>query len=589
MDDDKLKKKLPPQPPEEDVKSPRPIKRALSEVEAAHDGSADCCDEAQNRRRRIRCNTNTEAVTSRRDCVPCPIKLFATSQDLENRKKHVQDYAADHHHWSYSQCETLREVLGLERSLGSGCTTHAPTKRIDWIVISNYMIDFEFLLDQVPELISLPRVVIFYGCAETSPPAVWKHNKTVDLRPLNPADEPNSPSNPTSQRIPYGVHHSKFFLIGYNDDTMRVVVHTANLRYSDLYNKAQALYRQDFSLKTKQSAGPTPLVSSSPFESTLLDYLDTYKFLEPRVWRRGESAQFLRQVLKRFDFSTALVILIPSTPGYHRLDDNERRGHWKVRECTASLHPPALSASTQPPPPPPPPAPGSIICQFSSMGSLTEKYLREEFQVSFNSTTGRKPPLQKSDWLLKIVYPTVQEVRDSVEGYRGGASVPAPSRNVHKPFLRPFFCHWSTSYPAAVSSTRMSARSARNPMHKGNHVPHIKTYFQLHEDGKSMKYFILSSHNLSKAAWGEIQKSARHGGRRLFIRHWELGVFVTPDLLGCEKLVPWDEHRLAVPRELVVPLPFNMNPSPYGPTDQPWAVDEHHEIPDRFGRHSCLI
>ena len=40
---------------------------------------------------------------------------------------------------------------------------------------------------------------------------------------------------------------------------------------------------------------------------------------------------------------------------------------------------------------------------------------------------------------LKLVWPTVQEIRDSVEGWCGGNSVPGPSKNVNKPFLQPYW------------------------------------------------------------------------------------------------------------------------------------------------------
>ena len=517
--------------------------------------------------------------------------MFATTQDLNVREQNKGIRNDNTLHWSFSQCETLREVLGIDApdaqcAPSSAAEADTPTvggKTIDWLIISNYMIDFHYLLDEVPELVSIPRVVVFYGCAETEPPPIWKQNNAVDLRRLDPTEAPRTVVNPTSQRIPYGVHHSKFFLIGYNDETMRVVIHTANLRNSDLHLKAQALYRQDFPFKTLDSSSESSQSSSantSPFEETLLDYLDTYKFQEPRIWRPGESRQFLRQVIKRYDFSAAGVVLIPSTPGYHRLDEKESRGHLKVRETLnnqqatvsnkktrhASVRSEVsgqTSASDQ----------GPIICQFSSMGSLTEKYLREEFQTSFNASKSRT----SSNLVLKIVYPTVQEIRESVEGYRGGASVPGPARNVQKPFLRPLFHRWTTPPICSV-----------NPIHKGNNVPHIKTYYQLKPRGDemAMEYFIVTSHNLSKAAWGEIQNSARHGGRRLFVRHWELGVLMTPDLVGCARLVPWDEQ----PRtgDFAIPVPFRLDPTPYDPSDQPWAVDIPNKIKDRFGRYSCL-
>lgn len=43
---------------------------------------------------------------------------------------------------------------------------------------------------------------------------------------------------------------------------------------------------------------------------------------------------------------------------------------------------------------------------------------------------------------------------------------------------------------------------------------------------QQLAYFILASHNLSKAAWGQLQK----GGQQLFVMSFELGVLLLPSL-----------------------------------------------------------
>lgn len=116
---------------------------------------------------------------------------------------------------------------------------------IDFLFVANYIVNFEFLLDEVPELLSLPRACVVYGCKEGSEEA-WRQACTtldgscsVDFLCRNPSDPPRSGSNPLAQRIPYGVHHTKMFLVGYSSGMLRVVVHTANLRFSDVHHKAQ--------------------------------------------------------------------------------------------------------------------------------------------------------------------------------------------------------------------------------------------------------------------------------------------------------------------------------------------------------------
>jgi tyrosyl-DNA phosphodiesterase-1 len=61
-----------------------------------------------------------------------------------------------------------------------------------------------------------------------------------------------------------------------------------------------------------------------------------------------------------------------------------------------------------------------IICQFSSIGSLTDKYLHE-LQASMDTGLARDSKQSVSDapMRLQLVYPTIAEIRLSIEGYRG--------------------------------------------------------------------------------------------------------------------------------------------------------------------------
>lgn len=54
--------------------------------------------------------------------------------------------------------------------------------------------------------------------------------------------------------------------------------------------------------------------------------------------------------------------------------------------------------------------------------------------------------------------------------------------------------------------------------------------------GYELPWFLVTSHNLSKAAWGELQK----GGQQLFIRSYELGVLCLPSLEAAYRRHP---HR----------------------------------------------
>jgi tyrosyl-DNA phosphodiesterase-1 len=165
----------------------------------------------------------------------------------------------------------------------------------------------------------------------------------------------------------------------------------------------------------------------------------------------------------------------------------------------------------------------------------------------------------------------VREICTSVEGPQGGNSVPGRVKNLDgKPFLKPLLHKWAASTPVATD------RNEINPLWKSRNVPHIKTYYQLGADSTSMQWFVVSSHNLSMAAWGTvIHPQFCRPDPRLMIRSWELGVFVTPSLIqGCTRLVPWSASAGAYDEgDVTVPLPFKLVPDLYGANDLPWAVD----------------
>jgi tyrosyl-DNA phosphodiesterase-1 len=361
-------------------------------------------------------------------------------------------------------------------------------------------------------------------------------------------------TNFLSLQIPFGVHHSKFFLVGFTDGTLRVVIHTANLLDGDNHIKAQGAYIQDFPLKANANHG------RCEFEDDLVNYLESYRYTTKAKWSDRDSAPCtLPELIRKYDFTGSSAVLIPSIPGWLYLDSNKPKvGHLKLREAVRN-HASSSSGNT----------PGHVVCQFSSMGSLTEKYLRDflsSADASDRTGTGKNSyaPL---DGRLKIVFPTADEVRTSVEGYAGGGSAPADSKNVMKPHLRKLYHRWSSS-------------TTTTPWDLGKNVPHIKTFYQYDSEGTGMQWFVLSSHNISTSAWGQLQKN----NTKLFVRHWELGVFVSPKLLGNEsgRLVPLGQHPPG-PNEFGLPLPYQLHPEPYAPNDEPWAWDKMYETTDRFG------
>ena len=200
-------------------------------------------------------------------------------------------------------------------------------------------------------------------------------------------------------------------------------------------------------------------------------------------------------------------------------------------------------------------------------------------------------------------------------------SVPGKVQNISKEFLQPLFHRWSIRRgPGGANIKRMDG--GIDPLSTARHVPHIKMIIQPRKvDDDEIEWLLLTSHNLSTAAWGQIQMSSAEGSIRvndekvLFIRSWELGVFISPATLldggvradgNTPCIRPYrgasasssnavinvdsdddnaddDNNKSNV---LLVPIPFDLHPDRYNDYDVAWACDRSCLIPDAFG---CIM
>ncbi|XP_015695427.1 tyrosyl-DNA phosphodiesterase 1 isoform X2 [Oryza brachyantha] len=282
-------------------------------------------------------------------------------------------------------------------------------------VLSNYMVDIEWLLTACPSLRKVRHVLVIHG----------EDGASVELlKKVKPANwilhKPPLP-------ISFGTHHSKAMLLVYPQG-IRVVVHTANLIYVDWNNKTQGLWMQDFPWKDTKDVN-----KNVSFENDLIDYLSAIKWPEFRVNLRvvGDvniNAAFFR----KFDYKSSSVRLIGSVPGYHVGPNIKKWGHMKLRSvlegCTFEQQ---FCKSP-------------LIYQFSSLGSLDEKWM-SEFACSLSAgKSDNGSPLGIGKPL--IVWPTVEDVRTSIEGYAAGSCIPSPQKNVEKDFLRKYWARWKADH-----------------------------------------------------------------------------------------------------------------------------------------------
>ena len=139
------------------------------------------------------------------------------------------------------------------------------------------------------------------------------------------------------------------------------------------------------------------------FGRDLCDYLGAYG-AQPQ---HGVDMASLRHKVADHDFSTACVRIIASVPGSHAAHTAPLWGHLKLRKVLSAL--PLTRASSR------------VIAQFSSIGSLgstRDEWLGGEFTQSLAGG-----PLRPANTPL-IVYPSVENVKTSSEGYEAGLSLP---------------------------------------------------------------------------------------------------------------------------------------------------------------------
>ena len=417
-----------------------------------------------------------------------------------------------------------------------------------WALGGNFQINGHTFKKYCSPLLSVDRLIIFHGCARSARDLrSCAPNATIyDMTPKKLTWV--NPRTGKEWQNTYGCHHSKYFIIG-SKDGVRVAIHTANIISCDINNKSQGIWMQDFPIK--KAGAP----ASSDFEEQLVKYflsLQKHAARMPQSWRGlgdafDDEPLTIAGALRKFDYSGAKARLVASTPGYHSGADLHSFGANRVAALLANEG----DAAAQKPD-------DRIYCQFSSPSSPTKPLavLKAAFHAP-KRLCPSPPEVQPS-----IVWPTAAEVCASVEGYGAGGALPSAQKNVDKA-PRGMLCRWTKDGSSDFVEARRRA------------MPHIKTWTRVSGDGSTVRWSILTSANLSGGAWGNV----RDGGRTLHIMHWELGVLVTPSILG----VPLRTTQGS--EGAIVPLPYPCPPRPYAQGDVPFSWEARYETPDRWGKH----
>ncbi|GMI19670.1 hypothetical protein TrCOL_g1001 [Triparma columacea] len=291
------------------------------------------------------------------------------------------------------------------------------------------------------------------------------------------------------------------------------------------------IYVQDFPLKSsaEDGGGCVGGGEAHPFEKTLVDYLEV-------ACKDVSGCDVVRRV-KMFDFRRANATLVGSVPGKFKLGAEDGETKWGQEKMKRELREKVDWDENS-----------RVVLQFSSLGSTTEKIITNLVET-FNTT--RPPPASTSPSSPSIfenfsvnqlqqeqpaiIWPTVNDVASSLDGYSSGNSIPAPPKSLFD------FDKSSTSVPRTLKIKSHLAPMLHKwgdpSLPRTSAAPHIKTFLRYKastsgEPSGELCWVMMSSHNFSQASWGAVQLK----GVQLSIEHYELGVlFVERDFWGGEE------------------------------------------------------
>ncbi len=387
---------------------------------------------------------------------------------------------------------------------------------------------------------------------------------------------------------PFGSHHSKMMIIFRHDDTAQVIIHTANMIAQDWTNLSQAVWRspmlplsecQDDAEHGDES--DLAIGTGPRFKRDLLRYLFAYS--------KARTGSLIER-LRKYDFNAVRAALVASVPtkeseGSAKAARQTSWGWQGLKEVLTAI-PSCGSAISRP----------IVVTQVSSVASLGKEWLPAFLAILNNSETkNTKSPTHR------VVFPTADEVRTSLDGYRAGSSIhikiQSPAQVRQLAALRPMLCHWAGEGTPPTISTRNPTSTPVHEAGRRRAAPHIKTYVRFSDASmKSIDWAMVTSANLSAQAWGMQPQDGK-----IRICSWEIGVVVWPglfadsekDTVSSSVMVPTfkrDDPSLedydslpAVDNVVGFRMPYDLPLVPYKPGEVPWCATANHPEPDSKG------
>lgn len=435
----------------------------------------------------------------------------------------------------------LNKVTGLQKKFNTGALhikeiLSPMFGTLKESVQFNYCFDIPWMVEQYPPEFRDKPIIIVHGDKREAKARLIEQAKPY----------PHIRFCQAKLDIAFGTHHTKMMLLWY-EEGFRVIILTSNLIRADWYQKTQGMWMSPLYPRLPEGSPGTAGESLTNFKRDLLEYLGSY--------RAPELADWIEHI-KQHDLSETRVYLIASTPGRYQGPAMEKWGHLRLRKLLSEHTRPIQNEERWP-----------VIGQFSSIGSMgldKTKWLAAEFQHTMTTLGRAEKSLPSSQPQMLLIYPSVENVRTSLEGYPAGGSLPYSIQTAQKQlWLHSYFHGWHAD---------VTGRS--------NAMPHIKTYMRVSLDFSQLAWFLVTSANLSKAAWGALEKN----NTQVMVRSYELGVLYLPSAFNMSTFPVEKNVFPSCASSKGFPVPFDLPPHRYSSKDQPWIWNiPYTQAPDTHG------
>ncbi|XP_066257445.1 probable tyrosyl-DNA phosphodiesterase isoform X2 [Euwallacea similis] len=352
--------------------------------------------------------------------------------------------------------------------------------QVNAIRFKAYVVDVEWLTSQYEQMgLSFPQITIL----------------TQKIRSqLNEARYPDVKLLQIPTTTEFHKHHSKLGIFVYDDESLRVVVSTANLNRKEWNKSNQGLwisprlpklpmnnkFETENPLKRPkihdENNANIPGESVTGFKSDLLQYLKSYRtsIIEPAALE--ELTSWIKYV-ENADFSEVRVAFIYSALGQHERYSNGT--HLGGMEKMLSQHCNIPSSENG--------VPWEIITQTSSVGAIgtgLSGWMESCFLRSMTSQNEPEGQTSRGSLNIKCIFPSERNVEHGICG-RNGAGGLFYVENNPPMWFKQYLFHWKA-----------------DQKHRTRAMPHIKTYCRISPELDKIGYYLLTSANLGPGAWG---------------------------------------------------------------------------------------